>query len=101
MADSTGNKISYAVVDLAPAADVVVTAQECDFIGAIVLTVLSAHTVDIEAGTGGDRIGAFVASSAVGIKVDGMGVRVSAITVAGNASSTGILLVAYRLVSDL
>ena len=90
------NPIEYKVIDVAPSADTVVFAGECDFIGAIITTILSAHPVAIEDGTGGAVVGQFLATSVVGTKVDGMGVRVSAITVAGNASSTGTMVVAYR-----
>lgn len=96
---SLNNPISYKLIDLAPTADTVVTTQPCDFISARVTTVLSAHAVAIEAGTGGDVVGHFLASSAVGVTVAGDGIRVPALTLAGDALSTGVVLVAYRIVS--
>jgi hypothetical protein len=96
---SLNTKISYVLADLAPAADTVVTTQECDFISARVTTVLSAHAVAIEATTGGDVIGHLAASAAVGTTVAGDGIRVPGITLAGDAASTGVVLVAFRVTS--
>lgn len=91
--------ILYKLVDLAPTADTVVVLEECDLMWARVTTVMSAHPCAIENGNGGDVLGTFLASAAVGVEFDfKAGIRMlNGINMAGNVSSTGVILVAYRL----
>ena len=96
------SKVEYAVVDIDAAADTVVTAQECDFLGAWVTEALSAHDCDIENGNGGDVVGRFAASAAIGTAIDGHGIRMSSgINIAANAAADGLVVVAFRTTSQV
>lgn len=97
------NKIEYALVDVSTAADNVVTLEECDILWARVVVVLSAVTWAIENGNGGDVLGTFLASAAVGAEFDFKdGIRLSnGINLAGTGSNTGKILVAYRTTSQV
>ena len=96
---SLNNPINYKIIDLSTSADNVVTTQPCDFIHIRVLEQLSSQEVDVEAGTGGDVVCTIPALAERGVTCAGEGIRLPALTLAGNILSTGTVLVAYRIVS--
>jgi len=91
------SRVNFLEVDVSDGTSQAVLSTPCEFVGAWVTTVLSAHTVDVTNGASGTVVRQFAASSAVNSEVDGMNVYCeNGIVLACNAAGTGKIVVAYR-----
>jgi hypothetical protein len=93
------NQVYYKAVNLATATPVSVTTVPSELISIRPSVVMSAHAVTVLDGASGTLVGTLTASSAVTAKFEYDGITLNnGIQLVPNASSTGTVIVAYRLI---